>query len=142
MFTNEIIIAGNLVDEVTLRYTPAGHTVAQFRVASTPRYQDKATGEWKDGDGVFLTCVVWRQMAEHVAETLLKGMRVLVVGRVRQRSYETSDGEQRTVYEVEVDDVGPSLRTATAKVTKAIRSTAAAPTSAGGWAGGIDEPPF
>src|SRR6202035_2689096 len=96
--------------------------VARFRVASTPRYMDRTTNEWKDGDSLFLTCNVWRQAAENVAESLTRGMRVIVSGRLRQRSYETREGEKRTVFEVEVDDVGPSLRNASAKVTKSNRS--------------------
>ena len=118
----QITIAGNLVDDPELRFTPAGQPVAKFRVASTPRYRDNATGEWKDGDSLFLTCNVWRQAAENVAESLQRGMRVIVSGRLRQRSYETKEGEKRTVYEVEVDDVGPSLRNASAKVNRAARS--------------------
>ena len=118
----QITIAGNLVDDPELRFTPAGQPVARFRVASTPRYLDKNTNEWKDGDSLFLTCNVWRQAAENVAESLTRGMRVIVSGRLRQRSYETKEGEKRTVYEVEVDDVGPSLRNASAKVNKVARS--------------------
>ena len=118
----QITIAGNLVDDPELRFTPAGQPVARFRVASTPRFRDNATGEWKDGDSLFLTCNVWRQAAENVAESLTRGMRVIVSGRLRQRSYETKEGEKRTVYEVEVDDVGPSLRNASAKVNKVARS--------------------
>ena len=125
----QITIAGNLVDDPELRFTPAGQPVARFRVASTPRFRDNASGEWKDGDSLFLTCNVWRQAAENVAESLQRGMRVIVQGRLRQRSYETKEGEKRTVYEVEVDDVGPSLRNASAKVTKAQRS-------GGGFGGG------
>jgi single-strand DNA-binding protein len=118
----QITIAGNLVDDPELRFTPAGQPVARFRVASTPRFRDNTTGEWKDGDSLFLTCNVWRQAAENVAESLQRGMRVIVSGRLRQRSYETREGEKRTVYEVEVDDVGPSLRNASAKVVKVSRS--------------------
>ena len=117
-----ITITGNLVDDPELRFTPAGQPVARFRVASTPRFRDNSTGEWKDGDSLFLTCNVWRQAAEHVAESLTRGMRVIVSGRLRQRSYETKEGEKRTVYEVEVDDVGPSLRSASAKVNRVARS--------------------
>ena len=119
----QITIAGNLVDDPELRFTPAGQPVARFRVASTPRYLDKNTNEWKDGDSLFLTCNVWRQAAENVAESLTRGMRVIVSGRLRQRSYETKEGEKRTVYEIEVDDVGPSLRNASAKVNKVARSS-------------------
>jgi single-strand DNA-binding protein len=118
----QITIAGNLVDDPELRFTPSGQPVAKFRVASTPRFLDKSTNEWKDGDSLFLTCNVWRQAAENCAETLTRGMRVIVQGRLRQRSYETKEGEKRTVYEVEVDDVGPSLRNASAKVNRIARS--------------------
>ena len=118
----QITIAGNLVDDPELRFTPAGQPVARFRVASTPRFRDNSTGEWKDGDSLFLTCNVWRQAAENVAESLRRGTRVIVSGRLRQRSYETKEGEKRTVYEVEVDDVGPSLRNASAKVNKVARN--------------------
>jgi single-strand DNA-binding protein len=120
----QITIAGNLVDDPELRFTPAGQPVARFRVASTPRFRDNATGEWKDGDSLFLTCNVWRQAAENVAESLTRGMRVIVSGRLRQRSYETKEGEKRTVYEIEADDVGPSLRNASAKVNRVARSGA------------------
>src|SRR5256885_1661059 len=112
----QITIAGNLVDDPELRFTPAGQPVARFRVASTPRFRDNSTGEWKDGDSLFLTCNVWRQAAENVAESLQRGMRVIVSGRLRQRSYETKEGEKRTVYQVEVDDGGPSLRKPKKKV--------------------------
>src|ERR1700704_4836202 len=105
-----ITVIGNLVDDPELRFTPSGAAVARFRVASTPRVMDKATNEWKDGDSLFLTCNVWRQAAENVAESLTKGTRVILSGRLRQRSYETQEGEKRTVYEIEVDEVGPSLR--------------------------------
>ncbi len=127
----QITIAGNLVDDPQLRYTPTGQAVANFRVASTPRWQDRQSGEWKDGDSLFLSCNVWRQAAENVAESLQRGMRVIVQGRLRQRSYETKEGEKRTVYEIEVDEVGPSLRNASAKVTKSSRST-----GGGGFGGG------
>jgi single-strand DNA-binding protein len=119
----QITITGNLVGDPELRYTQTGQAVASFRVASTPRFRDNATGEWKDGESLFLSCNVWRQAAENVAESLQRGMRVIVSGRLRQRSYETKEGEKRTVYEVEVDDVGPSLRNASAKVTRSSRST-------------------
>jgi len=118
----QITIVGNLVGDPELRYTQTGQAVATFRIASTPRFRDNATGEWKDGDSLFLSCNVWRQAAENVAESLQRGTRVIVSGRLRQRSYETREGEKRTVYEVEVDDVGPSLRNASAKVTKSSRS--------------------
>jgi single-strand DNA-binding protein len=116
-----ITVVGNLVADPELRFTPSGQPVATFRVASTPRMRDNATGEWKDGDSLFLSCNVWRQAAENVAESLQRGMRVIVTGRLRQRNYETKEGEKRTVYEVEVDDVGPSLRNASAKVNRASR---------------------
>ena len=117
-----ITLVGNLVDDPELRFTPSGAAVANFRLASTPRTYDRQSGEWKDGETLFLTCNVWRQAAENVAESLQRGMRVVVQGRLKQRSYETREGERRTVYEVEVDEVGPSLRNATAKVTKTSRS--------------------
>ena len=120
-----ITMIGNLVDDPELRFTPSGAAVAKFRVASTPRYLDKQTNEWKDGESLFLQCQIWRQAAENVAESLTKGMRVILSGRLKQRSYETKEGEKRTVFEVEVDEVGPSLRNATAKVTKAQRSAGA-----------------
>jgi single-strand DNA-binding protein len=129
----QITIVGNLVDDPQLRYTPTGNAVANFRVASTPRFMDRATNEWKDGDSLFLTCNVWRQPAENVAESLQRGMRVIVSGRLRQRSYETKEGEKRTVYEVEVDEVGPSLRNASAKVTRSARSGGG---QGGGFGGG------
>ena len=116
-----ITVVGNLVADPELRFTPSGQPVATFRVASTPRIMDRQTNEWKDGDSLFLTCNVWRQAAENVAESLQRGMRVLVTGRLKQRNYETKEGEKRTVYEVEVDDVGPSLRNASAKVNRASR---------------------
>jgi single-strand DNA-binding protein len=119
----QITIIGNLVDDPQLRYTPTGQAVANFRVASTPRFLDRNTNEWKDGDSLFLSCNVWRQAAENVAESLQRGMRVIVSGRLRQRSYETKEGEKRTVYEVEVDEVGPSLRNASAKVVRSSRAT-------------------
>ena len=126
-----ITVVGNLVADPELRFTPSGQPVATFRVASTPRLRDNATGEWKDGDSLFLSCNVWRQAAENVAESLQRGMRVIVTGRLRQRNYETKEGEKRTVYEVEVDDVGPSLKNASAKVNRASRGT-----SEGGFGGG------
>jgi single-strand DNA-binding protein len=160
-----ITLVGNLVDDPELRFTPSGAAVAKFRVASTPRYMDRQTNEWKDGESLFLTCNVWRQAAEHVAESLQRGMRVIVQGRLKQRSYETKEGEKRTVFEVEVDEVGPSLRNATAKVSKTTRTggsgfganasggaaedpwASASPTG-DAWSGGAasagspDEPPF
>jgi len=134
----QITIIGNLVDDPQLRYTPTGQAVASFRVASTPRFLDRNTNEWKDGDSLFLSCNVWRQAAENVAESLQRGMRVIVSGRLRQRSYETKEGEKRTVYEIEVDEVGPSLRNASAKVVKSSRATGGqgASSSQGGYGSG------
>ncbi|GAA0427991.1 single-stranded DNA-binding protein [Actinoplanes capillaceus] len=117
-----ITVVGNLTDDPELRFTPSGAAVAKFRIASTPRTLDRQTGEWKDGEPLFLACNIWRDAAEHVAESLTRGARVIVQGRLRQRSYETKEGEKRTVYELEVDEIGPSLRYATAKVQKASRS--------------------
>src|SRR5436305_11350187 len=116
-----ITVVGNLTNDPELRFTPSGAAVTSFTVASTPRFLDKQTNEWKDGDALFLRCSIWRQAAENVAESLQRGARVIVQGRLKQRSYETKEGEQRTVYEVEVDEVGPSLRYATAKVGKGQR---------------------
>jgi single-strand DNA-binding protein len=156
-----ITVVGNLTDDPELRFTPSGAAVANFTVASTPRTLDKATNEWKDGDALFLRCSIWRQAAENVAESLQRGMRVVVQGRLRQRSYETKEGEKRTVIELEVDEIGPSLKNATAKVTKASRGAGggggfggassggqSAPaddpwsTPAGSTGGFSDEPPF
>jgi single-strand DNA-binding protein len=128
-----ITVVGNLVADPELRFTPAGQPVATFRIASTPRWRDPQSGEWKDGDSLFLSCNVWRQAAENVAESLQRGMRVIVTGRLKQRNYETKEGEKRTVYEVEVDDVGPSLRSASAKVTRANRTGGG---QGGGYSGG------
>jgi single-strand DNA-binding protein len=117
-----ITLVGNLTDDPELRFTPSGAPVANFRVASTPRTFDRQTGEWKDGDPLFMSCAVWRQAAENAAESLQRGMRVIVTGRLKQRSYETRDGQQRTVVELDVDEIGPSLKYATAKVTRTQRS--------------------
>jgi single-strand DNA-binding protein len=117
-----VTVVGNLTNDPELRFTPSGAAVANFTVASTPRILDKATNEWKDGDALFLRCSIWRQAAENVAESLQRGARVIVTGRLKQRSYETKEGEKRTVVECEVDEVGPSLRYATAKVVKGQRS--------------------
>jgi single-strand DNA-binding protein len=132
-----ITLVGNLVDDPELRFTPSGAAVAKFRIASTPRFLDKQTNEWKDGESLFLSCNVWRQAAENVAESLQRGMRVIVQGRLKQRSYETKEGEKRTVYEVEVDEVGPSLKSATAKVNKTTRGG-----GGGGFGGGTDNDPW
>ncbi len=117
-----ITIVGNLTDDPELRFTPSGAAVAKFRVASTPRTFDRESGQWKDGEPLFLQCSVWRQAAENVAESLHRGSRVIVQGRLRQRTYETREGEKRTVIDLEVDEIGPSLRYATAKVQKMSRS--------------------
>jgi single-strand DNA-binding protein len=129
-----ITIVGNLVDDPDLRFTPSGAAVANFRIASTPRTFDRQANEWKDGETLFLSCAVWRQAAENVAESLQRGMRVIVQGRLKSRSYETREGEKRTVFEIDVDEVGPSLRSATAKVTRASRSGGEG--QPGGYAGG------
>jgi single-strand DNA-binding protein len=131
-----ITLVGNLVDDPELRFTPSGAAVASFRLASTPRTYDRQSGDWKDGESLFLTCSVWRQAAENVAESLQKGMRVIVQGRLKQRSYETREGEKRTVFEVDVDEVGPSLRSATAKVARTQRSGGAGGGSSFGQGGG------
>jgi single-strand DNA-binding protein len=152
-----ITVIGNLTADPELRFTPSGAAVANFTVASTPRTFDKNSGEWKDGEALFLRCNIWRQAAENVAETLTRGARVIVSGRLKQRSYETREGEKRTVVELEVDEVGPSLKYATAKVNKVSRGGGgggfggsgggpsddpwgSAPMAGSG--GGDDEPPF
>ena len=162
-----ITLVGNLTDDPDLRFTPSGAAVANFTVASTPRFFDKQTNEWKDSEALFLRCSIWRQAAENVAETLQRGARVIVTGRLKQRSYETREGEKRTTFEVEVEEIGPSLKYATAKVTKTSRSGGSSSGGSGGgndpwatpaggagsnaggasdpWAapvGGSDEPPF
>jgi single-strand DNA-binding protein len=130
-----VTLVGNLVDDPELRFTPSGAAVANFRIASTPRTYDRQTGEWKDGESLFLSCSVWRQAAENVAESLQRGMRVIVQGRLKSRSYDDRDGNKRTVFEIDVDEVGPSLRSATAKVTRAMRSGPGGEGS-GGFGGG------
>jgi single-strand DNA-binding protein len=132
----QITIVGNLVDDPELRFTPNGQAVAKFRIASTPRFRDQQSGEWKDGESLFLSCNVWRQAAENVAESLQRGMRVIVQGRLKQRSYETREGEKRTVYEIEADEVGPSLKNATAKVNKTQRQGGGGGGFGGGGQGG------
>ena len=131
-----ITVVGNLTADPELRFTPSGAAVANFTVASTPRTFDRQSGEWKDGEALFLRCNVWRQPAENVAESLTRGMRVMVSGRLRQRSFETREGEKRTVVELEVDEIGPSLRYATAKVNKANRSGGGGGGFGGGGGGG------
>jgi single-strand DNA-binding protein len=153
----QITLVGNSVEDPELRFTPSGAAVSKFRIACTPRFFDKNSNEWKDGETLFLTVNCWRQMAENVAETVQRGMRVIVQGRLKQRSYETKEGEKRTVYEVEADEVGPSLKMASAKVTKTTRGGggttdsaadvdpwATGSSSGGGWnaPGAVDEPPF
>jgi single-strand DNA-binding protein len=156
-----ITVVGNLTADPELRFTPSGAAVASFTVASTPRNFDRQTNEWKDGEALFLRCSIWRQAAENVAESLQRGMRVVVTGRLKQRSFETREGEKRTVIELDVDEVGPSLRYATAKVNRTQRGSSSGgfgADSSGGapaddpWAssgpaaaapgGYSDEPPF
>lgn len=135
-----VTVIGNLVSDPELRFTPSGAAVVNFTVASTPRVLDKSTNEWKDGDATFLRCNLWRQAAENVAESLTRGARVIVTGRLKQRSYETKEGEKRSVVEVEVDEVGPSLKYATAKVNKVARGS-----GSGGFGGGpatVDDDPW
>ncbi|MDQ4116234.1 MAG: single-stranded DNA-binding protein [Actinomycetota bacterium] len=131
-----ITVVGNLTADPELRFTPSGAAVANFTVASTPRMFDRQSGEWKDGEALFLRCNIWRQAAENVAESLTRGARVVVQGRLRQRSFETREGEKRTVVEMEVDEVGPSLRYATAKVNKISRGGGSG--GFGGGGGGYD----
>jgi single-strand DNA-binding protein len=159
-----ITVIGNLTADPELRFTQSGAAVANFTVASTPRTFDRQSGEWKDGEALFLRCNIWRQSAENVAESLTRGARVIVSGRLKQRSFETREGEKRTVVELEVDEIGPSLRYATAKVNKVSRGSggggfggsgggaptddpwgSAPPAGSGGGGGGggfSDEPPF
>jgi single-strand DNA-binding protein len=131
-----ITVVGNLTADPELRFTPSGAAVANFTVASTPRTFDRQSNEWRDGESMFLNCSVWRQAAENAAESLTRGMRVIVQGRLKARSFETREGEKRTVFEVDVDEVGPSMRYATAKVTKTSRSG----TGGGYQSGGGDDP--
>jgi single-strand DNA-binding protein len=133
-----ITVVGNLTADPELRFTPSGAAVANFTVASTPRTFDRQSNEWKDGEALFLNCSVWRQAAENAAESLQRGMRVIVSGRLKARSYETREGEKRTVFEIDVDEVGPSLKYATAKVTKTTRSGGQG--GGGGFSGGGDDP--
>jgi single-strand DNA-binding protein len=131
-----ITVIGNLTNDPELRFTPSGAAVASFTVASTPRIMDKQTNEWKDGDALFLRCSIWRQAAENVAESLTRGMRVVVQGRLKQRSFETKEGEKRTVIELDVEEVGPSLKYATAKVNKTQRGSGGGGGFNGGGSGG------
>ena len=153
MSTPHLTVVGNLTADPELRFTSSGHAVVNFTIAASDRVLDKDTNEWKDGDTVFMRCSVWRQYAENVAESLQKGMRVIATGRLKQRSYETREGEKRTAYELEVDDVGPALRYASAKVTRNSRDNASGGFSGNAaladdpWASqstqpSIDEPPF
>jgi single-strand DNA-binding protein len=132
-----ITVIGNLTGDPELRFTPAGAAVANFTVASTPRTFDRQSNEWKDGDTLFMRCSIWREAAENVAESLTKGMRVIAQGRLVQRSYETREGEKRTVVELQVDEIGPSLRYASAKVTRAQRSGGGGGGNFGGGGGGF-----
>jgi single-strand DNA-binding protein len=131
-----ITVVGNLTADPELRFTPSGAAVANFTVASTPRIFDRQSSEWKDGEALFLRCNIWREAAENVAESLTRGSRVIVTGRLKQRSFETREGEKRTVFEVEVDEIGPSLKYATAKVNKASRSGGGGGGFGGGGGGG------
>jgi len=131
-----ITVIGNLVADPELRFTPSGAAVANFRIASTPRTFDRQANEWKDGEALFLTCSAWRDMAENVAESLTRGSRVIVSGRLKSRSYETKEGEKRTVMELDVDEIGPSLRYATAKVAKTSRGGGGGGGFSGGGGGG------
>jgi single stranded DNA-binding protein (ssb) len=138
-----ITVVGNLTADPELRFTTSGAAVANFTVASTPRAFDRQTNEWKDGEALFLRCSIWRQAAENVAETLQRGMRVVVTGRLKQRSFETKEGEKRTVIELEVDEIGPSLRYATAKVNKTTRGSGGGGFGSSGSGGGyapVDDP--
>jgi single-strand DNA-binding protein len=153
-----ITVAGNLTADPELRFTPSGAAVASFTIASTPRTFDRNTNEWKDGDALFLRCSAWRQLAENVAESLTRGAAVVATGRLKQRSFETREGEKRTVVELDVDDIGPSLKRATAKVSKVARGSSgwssggdsapaddpwgAAPAASSSGQGFTDEPPF
>ena len=158
-----ITIVGNMVDDPELRFTPSGSAVANFKIASTPRTFDRNSNEWKDGEALFLRCAVWKEAAENVAESLTKGMRVVAQGRLKSRSYETKEGEKRSVIEFEVDEIGPSLKYANAKVNRTQRSgnnggnsggfeapgvtsgwgNTPAASNAGSWGAGPDqEPPF
>jgi single-strand DNA-binding protein len=133
-----LTITGNLTGDPEVRFTAPGTAVAAFTVAASRRIYDQATGQWQDGDTLFLRCSAWRDLAEHAAETLTKGMRVIVTGRLKQRSYETTEGEKRTVYEIDADDVGPSLKWATAKIAKASRDKVRHPADDDPWQ---DRPP-
>jgi single-strand DNA-binding protein len=139
-----ITVIGNLTSDPELRFTPSGAAVANFTVASTPRAFDKASGEWKDQEALFMRCNIWRQAAENVAETLTRGARVIVSGRLKQRSYETREGEKRTVVELEVDEIGPSLKYATAKINKVSRGSGGGGFggSGGGSGGGPSDDPW
>ena len=143
MTETTLTLVGNLTDDPEIRYTTRGTAVANFKVASTPRYFDRQAGEYKDGEALFMRCTVWRDQAEHVAESLTRGARVIVQGRVRQRSFETKEGERRTVVELEADEIGPALRYATATVNKVSRrDPVGTPGSSWGGSNFSEEPPF
>src|SRR5690242_21218019 len=131
-----ITVVGNLTADPELRFTPSGAAVASFTIASTPRQFDRNTNEWKDGEALFLRCSIWRQAAENVAESLQRGMRVVAQGRLKQRSFETREGEKRTVFEIDVEEIGPSLKFATAKVNRTSRQGGGGGYSGGGGQGG------
>ena len=136
-------VIGNLTEDPTLRFVPSGSAVANFTVAATPRVKDSQTGDWKDGEPLFLRCNAWRDIAENVAESLTRGSRVIVTGRLKQRSFTTREGEKRNVIELEVDECGPSLRYATAKVQKVTKDGYSKPAPAGDpWGNDDDSPPF
>lgn len=137
-----VTIVGNLTADPELRFTSSGAAVANFTVASTPRYFDRQNGEWKDGEALFMRCSIWRQYAENVAESLTRGARVIVQGRMKQRSFETKEGEKRTVVELDVDDIGPALRYATAKVNKISRGGGSGGGFGGGNSGGGSDDPW
>ncbi|GAU67666.1 putative single-stranded DNA-binding protein [Streptomyces sp. NBRC 110611] len=140
-----ITIAGNLVDDPELRFTPAGAAVARFRVASTPRTFDRQTNEWRDGEPLFLNCSAWRRLAENTAESLTRGTRVIVTGRLKQRTYDDREGNKRTAYELDAEEIGPSLKSATATVTKNGRNNAQQPThepATDPWANSLQQPQY
>ncbi|QAU06627.1 ssDNA binding protein [Gordonia phage WilliamBoone] len=164
-----LTVIGNLTADPELRFTPSGAPVANFTIASTPRYFDKQSNEWKDAEALFLRCNIWREPAENVTETLSKGMRVIAQGRLKQRSYQTKEGENRTSYELEIEEIGPALRYATARVNRTQRNgggsdysggvqnqslrdvsnavdnfanSGMSSSGGGAWGGADDEPPF
>lgn len=136
-----ITVIGNLTNDPELRFTPSGSAVANFTIASTPRTFDRNSNDWKDGETLFLRASVWKEAAENVAESLTKGMRVIVEGRLKQRSYDTKEGEKRTVIELEIDEIGPSLKYANAKVNRTQRSGNSGGNNWGGNSGGQQQAP-